>query len=106
MHNKSGKKYYGPFKIKKKVSVMDYTLELLEGCKVNHTFRVSKLKSFNGQIPEESQIKICTFPKQRIIKRKDGQIRQYLVKWFDSKREDSMWEDIISLQKNASFIEN
>lgn len=45
------------FKIKKKISVIAYTLELLEGYKMHHTFRISKLKIFNGQIPEESQIK-------------------------------------------------
>lgn len=36
--------------------------------------------------------------KQRTIKRMDGQIQQYLVKWSDIEKKDSMW-DAISLQK-------
>lgn len=47
-HLKLHARYYGPFRILKKVGNTAYQLLLPEGCKLHHTFHVSQLKQHIG----------------------------------------------------------
>jgi len=55
LHNKLGKKYFGPYKISRKINEVAYHLELPTGSRIHPAFHVSKLRRFLGSPPENSE---------------------------------------------------
>ncbi len=103
-------RYYGPYKIVRKVGQVAYELELPEGSKIHNVFHVSCLKKVVGQqvtvsqelppLDEEGQL--VTDPEQ-ILQVRERQlrnrvIREYLIKWKDLPIEDATWESEQVLQ--------
>ena len=97
-------RYYGPYRITRKVGQVAYELELPEGSKIHNVFHVSCLKKVVGQqvtvsqelppLDEEGQL--ATSPEEilqvREKKLRNRVIKEYLFKWKDLSMEDASWE--------------
>lgn len=57
-------RYFGPFKIIKKINAVAYKLKLLEGGKIHPTFHISKLKLYKE---DNSEREVPDLPKQSIL---------------------------------------
>ena len=97
--NKLSLKYYGPYKVLKKIGTMAYKLELPASSRVHPVFHVSCLKKVIGdQLPQlDEEIKIILEPKAvmetRTRQLQNRSISEYLIKWKNLPTEDSTWED-------------
>ena len=97
-------RYYGPFRIIRRVGEMAYELELPTDSRVHYVFHVSRLKKALGQhfVPStvlpslDDEGKLVLVPeciidsRERQLRRRT--IREYLVKWRDLPKEDATWE--------------
>jgi hypothetical protein len=97
-------RFYGPYKISRRVGEVAYELDLLEGCKIHNVFHVSCLKKEVGQhvvtstklppLDEEGQL--ILIPKEvletREQKLRNKSIKEYLIKWKKLPIEDTTWE--------------
>ena len=106
-------KWYGPFKIMKKVGRVAYQLQLPPGTQLHDVFQVNQLKKHLGPkaVPNSSlpllttDGKVKTAPiavlQRRQVPRKAGgydvAVPQWLVHWENMTQEEATWED-------ASFI--
>lgn len=97
-------RYYGPFRIVRRVGEVAYELELPAGSRVHNVFHVSHLRKALGQNvvpfavlpPLEDEGKLILVPGS-ILDSREKQlhkrvIREYLVKWRDLLVEDATWE--------------
>lgn len=97
-------RFYGPFRVTRKVGAVAYELELPESSRVHNVFHVSCLKKALGHnvvvssdlppLDEEGQLvlipkEIIDF-RERSLRRRT--IREYLVKWKNLPAEDATWE--------------
>jgi hypothetical protein len=103
-------RYYGPFRIIKRVGEVAYELELPADSRIHNVFHVSRLKKALGQHvvpsavlpPLDDEGKLILVPesildyRERQLRRRT--IREYLVKWKDLPVEDATWEDETILQ--------
>lgn len=118
LNNKLCKRYFGPFKITKKISPAAYTLALPRGSKIHNSFHISKLKAYIGPIPPKSAdypimavnnqpilypISIIDFRK---IYLRGEQKMQVLVNWSDTPPEDASWENLDELKKAFPAIDS
>jgi hypothetical protein len=97
-------KFYGPYRISRRIGEVAYELELPEGCKIHNVFHVSCLKKALGQhiatstelppLDEEGQLILVPEEILEIKERKlrNRTVREYLVKWKDFPIEDATWE--------------
>jgi len=98
-------RFFGPYRISKRIGVVAYELELPQGSRIHNVFHVSCLKKAIGQniIPietlppmdEEGQIvlipeEILEVWEKRFQKRS---IKEYLIRWKDLPIEDATWEN-------------
>ena len=98
-------RYYGPYKVVRKVWEVPYGLELPKGSEIHNVFHVSCLKKslvqkiFTLEIipPLDDEGQLTLVPKnilkireRRLISRT---IKEYLVQWKDIPSEDSTWEE-------------
>ena len=97
-------RYYGPFRIIRKVGEVAYELDLPAKSKVHNVFHVSCLKKALGHHivpstvlpPLNDEGKLVLIPeaiidfRERNLRKRT--IREYLVKWKDLPVEDATWE--------------
>ena len=86
-------RFYGPYKLVRKVGEVAYELEIPEESKIHNAFHVSNLKKIVGQhisqsteLPPLDDEGILVLISERILqvrerKLKNRVIREYLVKW-------------------------
>ena len=106
-------RYYGPFRILRRVGEVAYELELPAESRVHNVFHVSRLKKALGHRvvpstvlpPLDDEGKLILVPesileyRERQLRRRT--IREYLVKWRDLPVEDATWESEEILQHPA-----
>ena len=96
-------RYYGPYKIVRKIGEVAYELKLLEGSKIHNVFHASCLKKSLGQqivtseilppLDDEGQL---TLIPENILKTRERRLRnktikEYLVQWKDLPSEYPTW---------------
>jgi hypothetical protein len=106
--NKNGKlayKYFGPFKILKKVGEVAYQLDLPKDARIHSTFHVSLLKKWvgKGTIPEPKlptlEPKRSTQPEPVEILDRRSQVsrrktrEEVLLRWEGQPKENAVWVD-------------
>ena len=103
-------RYYGPFRVVRRVGEVAYELDLPADSKVHNVFHVSHLKKALGQHvvpspvlpPLDDEGKLILVPetilemRERHLRRQV--IREYLIKWRDLLVEDATWESEEILQ--------
>ena len=116
--NKLSPKYYGPYKMLKKIGTMAYKLELPASSRVHPIFHVSCLKKvISDKIPVQTifpeldeEIKIILEPEAiidtRIHQLRNRSISKYLIKWRKLSVEDSTWEDESFIQKHPELLKH
>jgi hypothetical protein len=104
-------RFFGPYRVRRKVGVMAYEFELPSGRKIHNVFRISCLKRALGQhitpieelspLDEEGQLILIpeTVLEMREKRLRKRSIREYLIKWKDLPIEDTTWENEQVLQK-------
>ena len=97
-------RFYGPYKVIRKVGEVAYEIELPEGSRVHNVFHVSRLKKAIRQRvvpsaelpPIDEEGKLVLIPeaildtRERTLRSK--LIKEYLVKWKYLPEEDATWE--------------
>ena len=88
-------RYYGPYKVVRKIGEVAYELELPEGSKIHNVFHVSCLKKYPGQhivtseiLPPLDDEGHLTLVSENILKTRERRLRsrtikEYLVQWKD-----------------------
>ena len=97
-------RFYGPYKIIRKVEEVAYELELPPESKIHNVFHVSNLKKVVGQQivtsselpPLDDEGQLVLIP-ERILEVRERKlrnriIRDYLVQWKDLPIEEATWE--------------
>jgi hypothetical protein len=101
--NKLKPRFYGPYKVIKRVGEVAYELELLEGSKIHNAFHISCLKKAVGQqvsiselppLDEEGQLQLVSEEvlEQRERRLRSRVIRECLVRRRGFPVEDATWE--------------
>ena len=97
-------RFYGPYKLVRKVGEVAYGLEIPEESKIYNVFHVSNLKKIVGQHivpstelpPLDDEGLLVLIPKRilqvRERKLRNRVIREYLVEWKELPMEDTTWE--------------
>ena len=112
-------RFYGPYKVIRKVGEVAYELELPMGSKINNVFHVSCLKkvihqniSVSDTIPpldDEGQFVLIS---DKILRTRERRLRsrtikEYLVQWKALPSEEATWEDEQILQHpNLALLED
>jgi hypothetical protein len=103
-------RFYGPYRVTKRVGEVAYELELPEGSKIHNVFHVSCLKKALGQqittsaelppLDEEGQLVLVPEEVLEVREKKlrNRVIREYLVRWRELPAEDATWESEQILQ--------
>lgn len=108
--NKFSAKFYGPYKILKKIGPVAYRLELPATAKIHNTFHVSLLKKKVGHnqmtsntLPDLSTTEQEKQPgkilERRLIKKNNRPAVSVLIQWKGQVPEDATWEDWDTIQK-------
>jgi hypothetical protein len=109
-------RFFGPYRISRRVGVMAYELELPQSNRIHNVFHVSCLKRAIGQhiipldvlppLDEEGQLVLMSeeILEVREKKLRRRSIKEYLVKWKDLPIEDATWESEQVLQKMGSEL--
>ena len=94
-------RYYGPYKILKRIGAVAYTVELPEVAQIHHTFHVFMLKMYYGNSPNQHSTTNLTaqatedIPEavidKRMVKKHNKAEVQWLVKWKNQPPEDAKW---------------
>jgi hypothetical protein len=102
--NKLAPKFYGPYKINRKISHVTYQLDLPDKIRIHNVFHISCLKKVLGQQQKAQTILPMLDEEGRIIldsetiiatweKRIRSQvIKEYLIKWKNLLEKDNAWE--------------
>jgi hypothetical protein len=97
-------KFYGPYRVIKRIGEVAYELEMPEGSKIHNVFHVSCLKKAVGQfintseelppLDEEGQLELVpeVVLKQRERRLRSRVIMEYLVRWRGLPVDDATWE--------------
>ena len=103
--NKLSPKYYGLYKVLKKIGIMAYKWELPASSQVHPVFHVSCLKKFiDDKLPVQTIFpkldekgKIILEPEEvtetKTRQLQNHSISEYLIKWKNLPAKDSTWED-------------
>jgi hypothetical protein len=88
-NQKSGFKFFSPFRILERVSSVTYCLELSASSSIHPVLHVSQLKlgkGFRGpistQLPSDS-VHLCVPMGSRVVMRNTGQVTQALICWSE-----------------------
>ena len=97
-------RFYGPYRIIRKVGEVAYELELPQESKIHNVFHVSNLKKTLGQhiapsteLPPLDDEGLLILIPERIIQTRERKLRNrvvkvYLVQWKELSPEDATWE--------------
>ena len=97
-------RFYGPYKVIRKVGNVAYELELPMGSKIHNVFHVSCLKKVICQyisvsytlppLDDEGQLVLIPYKilKTRERRLRSKKIKEYLVQWKDFPIEEATWE--------------
>jgi hypothetical protein len=97
-------RFYGPYRVVRRVGEVAYELELPEGSKIHNVFHVSCLKKAVGQqvttsvelppLDEEGQLVLIPEEILEVRERRlrSRVIREFLIRWRDLPVEDATWE--------------
>ena len=103
-------RFYGPYRILRRIGEVAYELELPENSKIHNIFHVSRLKRVLGKhinpcvdlLPLDNEGKLILEP-ETILEQRDRRLRnrtipEYLVKWKNLPKEDATWvgEEVLS----------
>jgi hypothetical protein len=109
-------RFFGPYRINRKVGAVAYELELPQGSKIDNVFHVSCLKRAIGQhitpleilppLDEEGQLVLMP---EEILEVREKKLRrriikEYLVKWKNLPIEDATWESEQVIQEIGSEL--
>jgi hypothetical protein len=104
-------RFYGPYRVKRKVGEVAYELELPQGSKIHNVFHVSCLKRALGQHvvaneelpPVDEEGHLILIPEEVLEVRekqlRNRDIKEYLIKWKKFPIEDATWESEQVLQQ-------
>ncbi|OIT28672.1 hypothetical protein A4A49_52152 [Nicotiana attenuata] len=113
-YHKLNPKFFGPFRIMKKVGHVAYQLDPLHNAKIYHTIHVSQLKKHVGTTVAVPHLPVtlstCGYIvlepeailEERVISKHGRLVTQALVKWFNCSTKDSNWIDLHVLQQQFS----
>ena len=116
--NKLSRKYYGPYKLLRKIGTMAYKLELPEASWVHPVFHVSYLNKVIGdklpgqtilpKLDEEGKIIVEpeAIKETRTRQLQNQSISEYFIKWNSLPIEDSTWEDENFIQKHVELLKS
>jgi hypothetical protein len=97
-------RFFGPYRVNRKVGAVAYELDLPQGSKIHNVFHVSCLKRAIGKHiipieelpPLDEEGKLVLVPEEilevREKKLRKRSIKEYLVKWKNLPIEDVTWE--------------
>jgi hypothetical protein len=103
-------RFYGPYKLRRKVGAIAYELELPHGSKIHNVFHVSSLKRELGQhivaneelprVDDEGQVILIPedILEVREKRLRNRAIQEYLITWKNLPIEDATWENEQVLQ--------
>jgi hypothetical protein len=109
-------RFFGPYRVNRKVGVVAYELDLPQGSKIHNVFHVSCLKRAIGKhiipieelppLDEEGQLilileEVLEVREKRLRKRS---IKEYLIRWKNLPIEDATWESEQVLQETGSEL--
>lgn len=109
--HKLGLRYYGPFKVEKRIGSVAYLLAFPSTTRIHPVFHCSLLKPYHGQAtPHVHALPILTEDNhpihqpvaildRRTILRNGESVPQALVQWSGLLLEDSSWEDLVNLDE-------
>ncbi|XP_059068475.1 uncharacterized protein LOC131858987 [Cryptomeria japonica] len=98
-------RFYGPYRVIRRVGEVAYKIKLLEGSCVHNVFHLSRLKKAIGQgvvpsadlppLDEEGRLVLIPTTILDVRERtlRNRMVKEYLVKWRDLPNEDSTWEN-------------
>ena len=110
LSHKLSARYFGPFKVLKKIGQVEYQLELLVTTKIHDVFYVSVLKLYNGEeaatllaIPQQVVHRHPILEPYRVLQSrvisKDGVAgMQVLIQWHNLSITEAIWEDVDSFK--------
>lgn len=113
--NKFSARYYGLYKILKKVGFVAYRLQLPESVKIHNTFHVSLLKKKIGPdhmvstiLPPSGitndELRPAKILDRRLIKKNNAPAAAILVQWEGMVPEDAKWEEYDDIQRRYPWF--
>lgn len=110
-NQKLAAKYYGPYKILKRVGKVAYKLQLPAGSKIHDTIHVSQLKKWigadkvvqtrqpNSEDVEAEDPKPYKILERKMVKKGNYPTVMVKVQWTQGTEEEATWEDWNKLKK-------
>lgn len=102
--------FYGPFRVKKKISMVAYRLMLPANCQIFPVFHIGLLKPFPSENPTEEAVTLPPLTNDghpiaistkvmanRLTTRKEQKIEQVLVEWLGLDPNEISWEDLSTI---------
>lgn len=111
-YQKLAKRYYGPFKVLRKIGPVAYELELPETARIHPVFHVSLLRACKGQPHEQlSPLPLTTIGTQphllplkvlgyRVVSTKQGLQSQVLVQWETLSVDEATWGPLDAIKNS------
>ncbi|GKC95235.1 retrotransposon-related protein [Tanacetum coccineum] len=110
VQHKLSPKFYGPFKVLKKIGKVAYQLELPSSAQVHSVFHVSQLKKCKiegvvmGTFPHCQDDGLLAATRvavldRRMVKKKNRVAVQLLIQWANCSKDDATWEIYEDIQK-------
>lgn len=107
-------KFYGPYQIEKKISMVAYRLTLPPTCCIFPMFHISLLKRFQGEQPKQATVMIPPLSLDshlivvlhkimayRLVNKKGKKVEQVLVEWIGLGPDEKTWEDVSTTARLA-----
>jgi len=111
MQGKLAKRFYGPFRVVKRIGPVAYRLQLLDNARIHPVVHCSVLKPFRGSLELDEAIQLSSnfFQDQPVIsplaildhhKSSPTGPWEVLMQWQGLSPDDTSWEDWDKLQKD------
>ena len=109
-------RFYGPYKISKRIGEVAYELDLPASSRIHNVFHVSCLKKVVGQqvvvseelTPLDDEGHLVLVPEKVLMSRekklRNRTIKEYLIQWKGLPSEDATWEGEQILQHPALLL--
>lgn len=103
-------RFFGPYKVLKRVGLVAYRLQLPDSARFHNTFHVSLLKKKIGShdfaqidppvaVVEETPVQPLKILDRKVYKRNNAVAASVLVQWVDQLPEDASWIDFDDLRR-------